>query len=203
MVRCVPLPIVSCVFVLLILAATYVSLDRWLLSFWSSKTIQVESESVKLQRFSSTQVSVHNLPDDQLFQQVSLSIAPIESSPAVCSLSVNCKLSLLFLTRGPLPLARLWERWLSNQDGLYSIYVHAEPGFKLGSEYPALFQDREIPSQVLRITNKLLDLQSGQFINAKFAEMSPRLFWQIVGSLCFDDSGSEQERRAHRYNFHS
>ena len=154
MVRSVSLPIFSCVFVLLILAATYVSFDRWLLSFWSAQTITIPSESIQLRRSPSAQFPVHTLADDRLFQQASLATASSDSSPAVCTLNVDCKLSLLFLTRGPLPLARLWERWLSNQDGLYSIYIHAEPGFKLGSEYPAMFLDREIPSQVRRQISK-------------------------------------------------
>ena len=39
------------------------------------------------------------------------------------------KLAFLVLTRGPMPLEPLWERFFSGAHGKFSIYVHVAPGF--------------------------------------------------------------------------
>ena len=198
MVRCVSLPIFSFVFFLLILAATYVSFDRWLLSLWSPKTspkITTASGSVQLRLSPSTQFPIHTLADDRLFQQASLATTSNEFYPAVCIVNVDCKLSLLFLTRGPLPLARLWERWLSNQDGLYSIYIHAEPVFKLGSEYPEMFHDREIPSQVSRQISKVGSVYAGNSLMQRLMREVADIFWQFLDIKNINDSEGNQGKR--------
>lgn len=58
------------------------------------------------------------------------------------------KIAFMFLTRGPLPMAPLWEKFFSGNERLYSIYVHSLPTYK--SDFPpsSVFYGREIPSQV-------------------------------------------------------
>jgi hypothetical protein len=60
------------------------------------------------------------------------------------------KVAFMFLTRGPLPLAPLWERFFAGAGSrdLYSVYVHATPGYR--DEFPPTspFHRRQVPSQV-------------------------------------------------------
>ena len=85
----------------------------------------------------------HNLTDEQLlFRSSAMPYLPEHYQRG------TPKLALLYLTRGPLPLAPVWDQWLKGQDGLYSLYVHPAPGFKYGTEVADVFRGREIPSQV-------------------------------------------------------
>lgn len=59
------------------------------------------------------------------------------------------KVAFMFLTRGPVHLAPLWEKFFQGHQGLYSIYVHSDPSYNESShpESP-IFHGRRIPSQV-------------------------------------------------------
>ncbi|CAK9134205.1 unnamed protein product [Ilex paraguariensis] len=86
----------------------------------------------------------HSMSDDELFWRASLvpkkAEYPFERVP---------KVAFMFLTRGPLPMLPLWERFFQRQDEkLYSIYVHALPGFKLDVTNTSVFYRRQIPSLV-------------------------------------------------------
>ncbi|CAK9273659.1 unnamed protein product [Sphagnum jensenii] len=39
------------------------------------------------------------------------------------------RIAFMFLIRGPLPFARLWERYFFGHERLYSVYVHAHPSY--------------------------------------------------------------------------
>jgi hypothetical protein len=55
----------------------------------------------------------------------------------------------MFLTRGPLPLAPLWEKFFAGADrALYSVYVHATPGYRPDFPPASAFYRRQVPSQV-------------------------------------------------------
>ena len=58
------------------------------------------------------------------------------------------KIAFMFLTKGPLPMAPLWERFYKGHEGLYSIYIHPMPSYE--SDFPpsSVFYRRQIPSQV-------------------------------------------------------
>lgn len=58
------------------------------------------------------------------------------------------KIAFMFLTKGPLPLAPLWDKYFRGHNGLFTIYVHALPGFKLEVPSSSVFYGRQIPSQV-------------------------------------------------------
>lgn len=60
------------------------------------------------------------------------------------------KIAFMFLTKGPLPLAPLWERFLKGHEGLYSIYVHPMPTFEAKFPPSSVFHRRQIPSQVCK-----------------------------------------------------
>ncbi|WVZ81510.1 hypothetical protein U9M48_028877 [Paspalum notatum var. saurae] len=91
------------------------------------------------------------------------------------------KVAFLFLTRGPLPLAPLWERFFGGHEGLYSVYVHALPGYyddSSDSSAAAFFlRGRQIPSQPVSwgsitlvdaekrlLANALLDWRNERFV---------------------------------------
>lgn len=58
------------------------------------------------------------------------------------------KIAFMFLTKGPLPLAPLWERFLKGHQGLYSVYVHSLPSFEPNFPPSSVFYRKQIPSQV-------------------------------------------------------
>ncbi|GLU22354.1 hypothetical protein SLE2022_384350 [Rubroshorea leprosula] len=87
------------------------------------------------------------------------------------------KIAFMFLTKGPLPLAPLWERFFKGNEGLYSIYVHTLPSYF--GDYPSssVFHRRQIPSQMVEwgkmsmcdaerrlLANALLDISNEWFI---------------------------------------
>ena len=86
----------------------------------------------------------HAMSDDELFWRASMvskreNDYPFERVP---------KVAFMFLTRGPLPMLPLWERFFAGHEKLFSIYVHALPGYKLNVSTSSVFYRRQIPSQV-------------------------------------------------------
>ncbi|CAI5461663.1 unnamed protein product [Closterium sp. Yama58-4] len=56
------------------------------------------------------------------------------------------RIAFMFLTRGPLPLAPLWEKFFHGHEGRYAVYVHAsQPNFTFPSNFSPVFVDRQIP----------------------------------------------------------
>ncbi|XP_010045650.2 glycosyltransferase BC10 [Eucalyptus grandis] len=91
------------------------------------------------------------------------------------------KVAFLFLTRGPLPLAPLWERFFRGHEGLFSIYVHSHPAFNAtadgGESEGSVFHGRRIPSKEVQwgnfnmveaerrlLANALLDILNQRFV---------------------------------------
>ncbi|XP_021900507.1 uncharacterized protein LOC110816569 [Carica papaya] len=87
------------------------------------------------------------------------------------------KIAFMFLTKGPLPLAPLWERFLKGHEQHYSIYVHALPPYVSDFPESSVFYRRQIPSQVVEwgemsmcdaerrlLANALLDISNEWFI---------------------------------------
>ncbi|KAM0837472.1 hypothetical protein ACQ4PT_061629 [Festuca glaucescens] len=89
------------------------------------------------------------------------------------------KVAFMFLTRGPLPLAPLWERFFNGTGGrgLFSVYVHTTPGYRLDFPPSSPFHRRQVPSKATRwgetsvvdaerrlLANALLDLSNERFV---------------------------------------
>ncbi|KAL2548488.1 Core-2/I-branching beta-1 [Forsythia ovata] len=87
------------------------------------------------------------------------------------------KIAFMFLTKGPLPLAPLWERFFKGHKGLYSIYIHSLPSFQADFPSSSVFYKRQIPSQVSEwgkmnmcdaerrlLSNALLDIYNEWFV---------------------------------------
>lgn len=86
---------------------------------------------------------IHTMNDQELLWRAS-SVPRIKTYP----FNRVPKIAFMFLTKGPLPLAPLWERFLNGHEGLYSIYVHSLPSFEPKFPTSSVFFGRHIPSQV-------------------------------------------------------
>lgn len=91
-------------------------------------------------------ILMHKMSDDELFWRASLEPRlkkyPFKRVP---------KVAFMFLTKGPLPLAPLWERFFKGHEGKYSIYIHSLPSFEADFPRESVFYKRQIPSKVCTI----------------------------------------------------
>jgi hypothetical protein len=114
----------------------------------------------------------HTMSDEELFWRASM-VPRVEEYPY----QRVPKVAFLFLTRGPLPFARLWERFFRGHNGLYSVYVHALPSYVLNVSSSSPFHGRQIPSQEVSwgsitlvdaekrlLANALLDHSNQRFV---------------------------------------
>ncbi|EAZ05353.1 hypothetical protein OsI_27557 [Oryza sativa Indica Group] len=114
----------------------------------------------------------HSMSDPELFWRASLvPVAddfPFQRVP---------KVAFLFMTRGPLPFAPLWDRFFRGHHGLYSVYVHTLPDYKLNVSKNSAFFARQIPSEEVSwgsitlvdaekrlLANALLDFSNERFV---------------------------------------
>ncbi|XP_022775545.1 uncharacterized protein LOC111317379 [Durio zibethinus] len=87
------------------------------------------------------------------------------------------KVAFLFLTKGPVLLAPLWEKFFKGHHGMYSIYVHSNPSFNLSEPKDSVFYGRRIPSKEVEwgnvnmieaerrlLANALLDFSNQRFV---------------------------------------
>ncbi|XP_057770579.1 glycosyltransferase BC10-like [Salvia miltiorrhiza] len=87
------------------------------------------------------------------------------------------KVAFMFLAKGDLPLAPLWELFFRGHQGLYSIYVHSQPSYKGAFPQGSVFHGRRIPSKEVEwgkinmveaerrlLANALLDLSNQRFV---------------------------------------
>ncbi|KAI4380879.1 hypothetical protein MLD38_007018 [Melastoma candidum] len=115
---------------------------------------------------------MHNMSDKELFWTATM-VPRIRKYP----FDRTPKIAFMFLTKGPLPLAPLWEKFLKGYEGLYSIYIHPHPSFHAKFAPSSVFHRRQIPSQVAEwgrmsmcdaekrlIANALLDISNEWFI---------------------------------------
>lgn len=115
---------------------------------------------------------LHTMNDSELFWRAS-SVPQIKEYP----FKRTPKIAFMFLTRGPLPLAPLWERFFKGNEGLYSIYVHSLPSYKANYSPSSVFYQKQIPSQVAEwgkmsmcdgerrlLANALLDISNEWFV---------------------------------------
>ncbi|GFP85370.1 hypothetical protein PHJA_000680700 [Phtheirospermum japonicum] len=87
------------------------------------------------------------------------------------------KVAFMFLTRGKLPLAPLWEMFFKGHEGLFSIYLHTLPEFTNEPDKSSVFYKRRIPSKLVQwgkstmidaerrlLANALLDFTNERFV---------------------------------------
>jgi len=114
----------------------------------------------------------HSMTDDELFWRASL-VPKAEDFP----FQRVPKVAFLFMTRGPIPFAPLWDKFFRGHQGLYSVYVHTVPDYKLNVSKNSAFYGRQIPSEEVSwgsitlvdaekrlLANALLDFSNERFV---------------------------------------
>ncbi|GER53497.1 Core-2/I-branching beta-1,6-N-acetylglucosaminyltransferase family protein [Striga asiatica] len=144
----------------------------------------------------------HQMNDTELFWRASFVPAvktyPFKRIP---------KIAFMFLTRGPLPLAPLWEKFFEGYEKLYSIYVHTSPYYLPGFSPSSIFYGRQIPSQWGKISmgdaerrllaNALLDFSNEWFVLVSEACIPIRNFstvYRYISGTPLSFMGSYDER---------
>ncbi|GLU06050.1 hypothetical protein SLE2022_231140 [Rubroshorea leprosula] len=115
---------------------------------------------------------IHPMSDNQLFWRASM----VPSKGEYPFLRVP-KVAFMFLTRGPLPMLPLWEKFFKGHTQYFSIYVHAPPGYEFHVSTDSPFYARQIPSQNVEwgtvlladaerrlLANALLDFSNERFV---------------------------------------
>ncbi|PKI31538.1 hypothetical protein CRG98_048073 [Punica granatum] len=87
------------------------------------------------------------------------------------------KIAFMLLTKGPVLLAPLWEKFFKGHEGMYSIYVHSSPSWNESEPEESVFYGRRIPSQEVQwgkvsmieaerrlLANALLDISNERFV---------------------------------------
>ena len=85
----------------------------------------------------------HKMSDAELFWRASMT--PFKNEYPFLRVP---KVAFMFLTRGPLPMLPLWERFFNGHEKYFSIYLHTPPAFHLNVSSRSPFFARQIPSQV-------------------------------------------------------
>ncbi|XP_019092125.1 PREDICTED: uncharacterized protein LOC104746558 [Camelina sativa] len=142
-------------------------------TFAPSTLISPYDERVTLESFIKPPSSVwHFMNDSELLWRASMQPGiyryPFKRVP---------KIAFMFLTKGPLPFAPLWERFFEGHESFYSIYVHALPNYRSGFPSSSVFYRRQIPSQPVAwgemsmcdaerrlLANALLDISNEWFV---------------------------------------
>ncbi|KAE9588229.1 hypothetical protein Lal_00002754 [Lupinus albus] len=117
-------------------------------------------------------MSMHDMSDDELLWRASI-VPKIQQPP----FKHTPKVAFMFLTKGPVLLAPLWERFFKGNKGLFSIYVHSQPSFNGTVPQSSIFHGRRIPSKEVRwgensmieaerrlLANALLDFSNQRFV---------------------------------------
>lgn len=86
---------------------------------------------------------IHNMSDSELLWRASL-VPKVKRYP----FRRVPKIAFMFLTKGPLPLAPLWERFLKGHQRLFTVYIHPFPSYQAHFPPSSAFYKRQIPSQV-------------------------------------------------------
>ncbi|TKY60944.1 acetylglucosaminyltransferase protein [Spatholobus suberectus] len=115
---------------------------------------------------------MHDMTEEELLWRASMvpriKEPPYEQTP---------KVAFMFLTKGPVFLGPLWERFFKGNEGFYSIYVHSHPSFNETVPESSVFHGRRIPSKEVRwgnfnivgaerclLANALLDFSNQRFV---------------------------------------
>ena len=86
---------------------------------------------------------VHDMEEEELLWRASM-VPHVDGFP----FKRVPKVAFLFLTRGAVIMAPLWEKFFKGHQGLYSIYVHSSPSFNQTLPENSVFHGRRIPSKV-------------------------------------------------------
>ncbi|KAF9591626.1 hypothetical protein IFM89_004855 [Coptis chinensis] len=109
--------------------------------------LKINETRIGLKKYLKPPKAMHDMDDDELLWRASMiprvGKYPYKRVP---------KIAFMFLTKGAIPFAPLWEMFFKGYDDLYSIYVHANPSFNGSVAESSIFQAGRIPSEVSLIT---------------------------------------------------
>ncbi|KAL0697552.1 hypothetical protein Bca4012_053674 [Brassica carinata] len=114
----------------------------------------------------------HGMSDDELFWRASM--VPVKEEYPYDRVP---KVAFMFLTRGPLPMRPLWEKFFKGNEKYLSVYVHTPPGYDMNVSSDSPFYNRQVPSQKVAwgsplltdaekrlLANALLDFSNERFV---------------------------------------
>ncbi|CAL0332554.1 unnamed protein product [Lupinus luteus] len=117
-------------------------------------------------------IAMHDMSEEELLWRASM-VPKIQKVP----FKQTPKIAFMFLTKGAVLLAPLWEKFFEGNDGLYSIYVHSDPSFTETVPQSSIFHGRRIPSKEVKwgensmieaerrlLANALLDFSNQRFV---------------------------------------
>ncbi|KAG9150837.1 hypothetical protein Leryth_002987 [Lithospermum erythrorhizon] len=87
-------------------------------------------------------IFMHRMEDEELFKQASMAHTRNEISSKFLP-----KVAFMFLTKGPIPLAPLWQKFFQGHEGMYSIYVHSDPLYEDRVGNDSVFYGRRVFSK--------------------------------------------------------
>ncbi|KAJ1690711.1 hypothetical protein LUZ63_014866 [Rhynchospora breviuscula] len=137
-----------------------------------NKTTNDPYEQSGLRRYLEPRKAMHDMTEEELFWRASMvpqiSKTPFKRVP---------KVAFLFLTRGEIPFAELWDLFFKGHEDLYSIYWHTDPSFNGSVPENSVFHGRRIPSKEVQwghismmeaerrlLANALLNFANERFI---------------------------------------
>ncbi|XAR63929.1 hypothetical protein NMG60_11024087 [Bertholletia excelsa] len=128
--------------------------------------------SIRVNEHANKNGIMHGMEDEELLWRASM-VPRIHQFP----FKRKPKVAFMFLTRGHLPLAPLWDKFFQGNEGLFSIYVHAFPFFNQSFPPESVFHGRSIHSKVVEwgkvsmveaerrlLANALLDFANERFV---------------------------------------
>ncbi|KAK8359965.1 hypothetical protein V6Z11_A04G132300 [Gossypium hirsutum] len=139
------------------------------------ETISDDRAQYGLNDFLEPPEAMHGMDDPQLLWRASM-------IPRIAQYPFNRvpKVAFLFLTKGHVSLAPLWEKFFKGYKGMYSIYIHSNPSFNLSKAAEpqgSVFYGRRIPSKQVRwghvnmieaerrlLANALMDFSNQRFV---------------------------------------
>ncbi|XP_020080937.1 uncharacterized protein LOC109704591 [Ananas comosus] len=159
----VAVPFLCCLALsVLTFAASYLTLHRTSFKFSPFQSLIFSSSHhlLYLPQPNNTTTPHHAPPPSNLWHEMSDEELLRKAATTTTTAAASCggkaeerkKVAFMFLTRGRMPLAPLWERFFRGHDSrLFSIYVHAPPP-EFTEEPPqgSVFFRRQIPSKVSR-----------------------------------------------------
>jgi hypothetical protein len=106
-------------------------------------------------------MAMHDMNEDELLWRASL-VPMIHETP----FKQTPKVAFMFLTKGPVLLAPLWEKFFKGNEGLYSIYIHPSPSFnQTVYNQSSVFHGRRIPSKVFSFHRDFFTMFLGFYYN--------------------------------------
>ncbi|KAL5553129.1 hypothetical protein UlMin_040530 [Ulmus minor] len=132
----------------------------------------VVNRHIGLEEYLKPPSMTHDMSDEELLWRASM-------SPKIQTFPFNRvpKVAFMFLTRGPVFMAPLWEKFFKGHEGFYSIYVHSNPSYNGSQPESPAFEGRRIPSQAVGwgkvsmiaaerrlLANALLDISNQRFV---------------------------------------